>query len=62
MALSTKNAAVMIKDAEAVEKLVPEALRLVADEASLASISEHAFALAQKDSADRIANVILGEI
>ena len=62
MALSTKNAAVMIKDAEAVEKLVPEALRLVADEASLASISEQAFALAQKDSADRIASVILGEI
>jgi UDP-N-acetylglucosamine--N-acetylmuramyl-(pentapeptide) pyrophosphoryl-undecaprenol N-acetylglucosamine transferase len=62
MALSTKNAAVMIKDVEAVEKLVPEALKLVEDEASLASISAQALALAQKDSADRIASVILGEI
>ena len=62
MALSTKNAAVMIKDVEAVEKLVPEALKLVEDEASLASISAQALALAQKDSADRIASVSLGEI
>jgi hypothetical protein len=35
---------------------------LVEDEASLASISAQALALAQKDSADRIASVILGEI
>ena len=62
LALSTKGAAVLVTDAEATEKLVPTVLDIIKDEAKLASLKENIAKLAQHDSADRIAGIILNEI
>ena len=62
LALSTKDAAILIKDAEAKDKLVDTALQLLADESRLEQMSKNALALAERDSADRIADIILTEI
>lgn len=59
LALSGKNAAILIRDAEAVEKLVDAALQLIADEKRLADLSSNILTLAEADSADRIADEIL---
>ena len=58
-ALSSKGAAVMIADVEARTKMVDEALTLINDESRLQSLGNGARALAQLDSADRIADEIL---
>lgn len=59
MALVKKNAAVMVGDAGAMEKMIPEALKLIRDEEKLASLSRNVFALAEKNSAERIAGEIV---
>lgn len=62
MALVDKDAAVMIRDAEAKERLVPEALKLITEEKQLAALSANCLQLAQKDSAARIADEILKRV
>ncbi len=59
MALVARDAAVMISDAEAGEKLVPAILQLTEDEEMKKRLSEGIRKLAIKDSAERIANEIL---
>ena len=58
LALVNKNAAVMIRDAEAVSKLIPEALELISDDTKLKILAENIVLLAQKDSANRIADEV----
>lgn len=58
-ALSTRGAAVMVADKDAKEQLVDEALRLIADESKLNELGANAQAMAQLNSADRIADEIL---
>jgi UDP-N-acetylglucosamine--N-acetylmuramyl-(pentapeptide) pyrophosphoryl-undecaprenol N-acetylglucosamine transferase len=55
LALVRKDAAVMIKDADAVEQLVNKALELMNNESELNNLSRNILKLAEKDSADRIA-------
>ena len=59
MALVKKDAAVLVRDAEAKEKLIPTALELIADEKRLKTLSENVLKLAQKDSAKRIAEEVM---
>ena len=59
LALVRKDAAVMIKDVDAKEQLVDRALELINNEAELKKLSDNILKLAEKDSADRIANEIL---
>lgn len=59
LALSTRDAAVMVRDADAVNELVDKALALVKNDEQLKSLSENVFKLAEKDSADRIADIIV---
>jgi len=59
MALVNKDAAVLVRDAEAKEKLIPTALELIADEKRLKTLSENVLKLAQKDSAKRIAEEVM---
>ncbi|MFT3754259.1 MAG: undecaprenyldiphospho-muramoylpentapeptide beta-N-acetylglucosaminyltransferase [Paludibacter sp.] len=59
MALVRKDAAVMIRDVDAKEQLVAKTLELIDNEVELNKLSENILKLAQKDSADRIADEIL---
>ncbi|HOI25876.1 MAG TPA: undecaprenyldiphospho-muramoylpentapeptide beta-N-acetylglucosaminyltransferase [Paludibacteraceae bacterium] len=59
MALASRDAAVMITDADAPAKLADTAVGLIADGQKLSAISANAKAMAQLDSADRIATEIL---
>ncbi len=59
LALVNKDAALYVKDADAATQLVDLALRTVADDDSLHSLSEHIARLALPDSADRIAKEVL---
>lgn len=59
MALVNKNAAVLVKDAEAAEKLIPTALTLIQDEQQLKALHSNVLKLAQKDSARRIAEEVI---
>jgi UDP-N-acetylglucosamine--N-acetylmuramyl-(pentapeptide) pyrophosphoryl-undecaprenol N-acetylglucosamine transferase len=59
LALSTKDAAIMITDAESKQKLIPTALNLIKDDAKLQSLAVNIEKLAQKDSANRIADEII---
>lgn len=58
LALSTKDAALFVKDSEAQDKLIPLALTTVTDDAKLKSLGENAGKLAFKDSADVIAKEV----
>jgi UDP-N-acetylglucosamine--N-acetylmuramyl-(pentapeptide) pyrophosphoryl-undecaprenol N-acetylglucosamine transferase len=58
-ALVSKDAALMIKDSEARQKLISEALKLMADEKKCSVLSENIAKLALRDSAKKIAEVIL---
>ncbi len=58
MALSTKGAAILVKDAEARESLISTALSTIADDAKLASLSENVKKLAFHNSADVIAEEV----
>lgn len=59
MALVRKDAAVLVKDAEAKDKLVATALQLLADERRLQTLHTNILTLAQPDSARRIAEEVL---
>lgn len=58
-ALTEKDAAEMIVDREAREKLIPKALELLTNEERLALLSENISKLAITDSADRIAKEVI---
>ena len=59
MALVRKDAAVLVKDIEAADKLVPTALELIKDDAKLQSLHTNILTLAQTDSARRIAEEVI---
>lgn len=59
MALVKKDAAVLVKDVEAGEKLVDEAIRLIQDDARLQTLATNVKTLAQTDSAKRIAEIVM---
>lgn len=58
LALVRENAAVMVKDVEARENLIPQALTLIHQPDELAKLSTNILKLAQHDSAERIADEI----
>lgn len=62
MALVNKNAAVMVRDKEAVGKLIPEALELIQNDKRLKDLSKNIVTLAQKDSANRIVDEVFNII
>lgn len=59
LALVNKDAAVLVKDNEAAEKLVPTALELIEDDKRLQTLHTNVLKLAQKDSAKRIAEEVI---
>ncbi|NDW18163.1 undecaprenyldiphospho-muramoylpentapeptide beta-N-acetylglucosaminyltransferase [Dysgonomonas sp. 216] len=59
MALVNKNAAILVHDKEAESTLISKALELIKDESKLAELSINISKLAQRDSADRIADEIM---
>ena len=59
MALVNKDAAVLVRDAEAAEQLIPTALALIQDDAKLKTLHTNILTLAQKDSARRIAEEVI---
>ena len=50
---------VLVKDIEAAEKLIPTALQLLQDKKQLESLHTHVLALAERDSAKRIAEEVM---
>jgi UDP-N-acetylglucosamine--N-acetylmuramyl-(pentapeptide) pyrophosphoryl-undecaprenol N-acetylglucosamine transferase len=59
MALVNKDAAVLVRDAEASEKLISTALTLIKDDKRLATLHTNVLQLAQTDSAKRIAEEVM---
>ena len=59
MALVKKDAAVLVKDADAQQQLIPTALALLQAPARLSALSKHILTLAQPDSARRIAEEVI---
>ena len=59
MALVNKDAAVLVKDIEAADKLIPTALVLIHDDVRLQTLHTNVLKLAQKDSAKRIAEEVM---
>ena len=59
MALVNRDAAVLVRDAEAAEKLIPTALTLIEDQAKLEVLHTNVLKLAQADSATRIAKEVM---
>ena len=62
LALVNKNAAIYVKDSEAMEKLIPKALQTVVDKNKLQELSENIYKLALPDSASIIAKEVLNLI
>lgn len=62
MALVNKGAALMVRDAEAVEKVIPAAVELLGDSARMQELTTNILKLAIPDSADRIADFIIDEL
>jgi len=62
MALVNKGAAVMVRDTEADATLVDTALALIRDDKQLASLRKNILTLAQKNSAERIADEVIKQI
>ena len=59
MALVNKNAALIVKDVEAEEKLIPLAINTVKDTTLLNGLSENALSMAFRDADTKIAEEIL---
>ena len=59
MALVNPNAALLVKDCEAAEKLIPAALELIHDDQRLEALHTNILRLAQPDSAKRIAEEVI---
>lgn len=58
MALVKRDAALLVRDAEAVEKMMPAALELLKDPARIATLEENAGKMALPDAAGKIADEI----
>ena len=58
MALVNKGAALIVKDSDAIEKMIPTALELLKDPAKIASLEENAGKMALPDAAQKIAEEI----
>jgi UDP-N-acetylglucosamine--N-acetylmuramyl-(pentapeptide) pyrophosphoryl-undecaprenol N-acetylglucosamine transferase len=59
LALSEKGAAVLVRDADAKATLVDTAVRLLGNKAKLASLKENIAKLALRNSADKIAQIVI---
>ena len=59
MALVNKEAAVLVRDADAAEQLVPTALELIGNKKRLEQLHTNVLKLAQTDSAKRIAEEVI---
>ena len=59
MALVNKDAAVLVRDADAAAQLVPTAIELINDDKRLKTLSTNILTLAQTDSARRIAEEVI---
>lgn len=59
MALVRRDAAVLVKDADAAEQLIPTALELIQDPKRLEQLHTNVLQLAEKDSAKRIAEEVI---
>ena len=59
MALVNKNAAVYVKDSEAPDVLLKQAISIVRDDKQLASLAQNIAKLGLKDSADIIADEVI---
>ena len=59
MALVSRDAAVLVKDMEAADKLIPTALTLIRDDKQLEKLHTNILALAERDSAERIADEVM---
>lgn len=59
MALVSKDAAIYVKDADAPQILIRQAVEVVQDDAKLTSLSENIIKLGHKDSADIIADEVI---
>jgi UDP-N-acetylglucosamine--N-acetylmuramyl-(pentapeptide) pyrophosphoryl-undecaprenol N-acetylglucosamine transferase len=59
MALVNKEAAVLVRDADAATQLIPTALELIQDDKRLKTLHTNILKLAQKDSAKRIAEEVI---
>ena len=59
LALVNKDAAVLVRDDEAAEKLIPTALELIQDDHRLNILHTNVLQLAQRDSAKRIAEEVI---
>ena len=59
MALVKHDAAVLVRDVEAKDKLIPTVLNLIEDPKKLSSLHTNVLALAQTDSANRIAEEVI---
>lgn len=59
MALVKKDASVLVKDVEAGEQLVPTVLKTLADEQQLTTLHTNVLKMAQADSANRIARMVM---
>jgi len=59
MALVNKDAAVLVRDNEAAEKLIPTAIQIINDDQRLKTLHDNVLQLAQKDSAKRIAEEVI---
>jgi len=59
LALVKNEAAVMVKDADAVNTLIPKALELIKNDPVLEKLSGNILKMAENDSAERIANEVI---
>jgi len=59
MALVNKDAAILVKDSEAIKHLVPVALEIIQDDKKLKSLSENILKLAYPDATDRIVDEMI---
>jgi UDP-N-acetylglucosamine--N-acetylmuramyl-(pentapeptide) pyrophosphoryl-undecaprenol N-acetylglucosamine transferase len=60
-ALVDKNAAIMVRDNEAKEKLIPTVLALLQDKARIRELERNIAALAKPNAANEIAEIIIGQ-
>jgi len=58
LALANRDAAIMIRDADSAKVLVPKALELIENNSALELLSKNIIRLAQRNSADRIADEV----
>ena len=59
MALSSRNAAVLVKDVDAQQQLLPMAIKIVADDNQLKSLSDNISKMALRNSAEIIADEVI---